>query len=101
MKESGVSGIGVWHDDCTVEYGHDNAAVHWDEYWSYGGHDSGVDYIPIEALLDDTYEAFITQYVAELVEKAKASEARKLVKQRESAIRDLERQAAKLGKKLV
>ena len=52
-----------WHVETVTDCDEGGVTISWETSWSYGGHDSGSHDIPLEALLDETYEQFITNKI--------------------------------------
>lgn len=69
LKKGGISGSDKLWLDGDYSYYNDCIEVNWEETWRYGGYDSGLYYIPVEALFDDTWEAKVTELTNAVINK--------------------------------
>jgi hypothetical protein len=86
----------IWHEGTITDVSTRCVTVDWDVYGYRGSHESGTDYIPLEALYDDTFEEFITDDVNKTFEVVKAAQARKRTAEAESKVATIKRLQAEL-----
>ena len=88
----------IWHDyPDDVEWQGDKARIIWSTSWQYGGHDCGHYFIPIAALMDDTYEKCITEIVEKDRVASVEKHAKNIVNQRLIDQAELQRLQKKLN----
>ena len=59
----------LWTHGSIAGISHDEVLIEWETSWRYGGYDSGSYCIPVEALLDDTWEETVKKLARERLKK--------------------------------
>ena len=98
LKENGLpcGDDDIWYSNDIHDFDEDGVCISWSVTWAYGGYDDGTHTIPSEALLDETYEAFITNLVEQKAAEFKDRQEKKRAAERAADKAEIERLTKKL-----
>ena len=80
----------LWLDDL-----HAGVDLEWETSWRYGGHDSGSNYIPMNCIIDDTWEEEVTKRAKETISNHQSKEQAKVKREDDTDREEFNRLKAK------